>query len=139
MKERDSSTIIKRNTRQKALIYETVQEHHDHPSADAIYNSVRKKDGRVSKGTVYRNLNELSQSGRVNQLKTPGSDRFDLRLDNHYHILCIRCNSVIDVDIDYDSSLDEKAEDLSGYIINKHRLLFEGICPKCQKKIKDLK
>ena len=111
-----------------------MQEHRDHPTADAIYVDVRKKNNKVSKGTVYRNLNELSRLDKVNQLKVPGADRFDLRVDNHYHILCTKCGIVEDVNIDYSDALNREAEKVSGYIVTKHRTLFEGICPKCQNK-----
>ena len=46
-----------RNTRQRKIVLEAVQEHHDHPSADQIYLEIRAKDPRISRGTVYRNLN----------------------------------------------------------------------------------
>lgn len=130
--KKDSNTILRRNTKQKALVLETVQEHRDHPTADMIYVDVRKKNNKVSKGTVYRNLNELSRLDKVNQLKVPGADRFDLRVDNHYHILCTKCGIVEDVNIDYSDALNREAEKVSGYIVTKHRTLFEGICPKCQ-------
>lgn len=45
-----------RNTRQRKIVLEAVQEHHDHPSADQIYLEIRAKDPRISRGTVYRNL-----------------------------------------------------------------------------------
>ena len=52
-----------RNTRQRKIVLEAVQEHHDHPSADQIYLEIRTKDPRISRGTVYRNLNILSEEG----------------------------------------------------------------------------
>ena len=74
-----------RNTRQRKIVLEAVQEHHDHPSADQIYLEIRAKDPRISRGTVYRNLNILSEEGQITHVKVPGADRYDCRKDFHYH------------------------------------------------------
>ena len=66
-----------RNTRQRKIVLEAVQEHHDHPSADQIYLEIRAKDPRISRGTVYRNLNILSEEGQITHVKVPGADRYD--------------------------------------------------------------
>ena len=41
-----------RNSRQRQLIFDTVMEHCDHPTADDIYLEVRAKDEKISRGTV---------------------------------------------------------------------------------------
>lgn len=56
-----------RNTKQRKLILEVVQAHQDHPSADQIYAEVRKLDPKISRGTVYRNLNLLADNGEIRQ------------------------------------------------------------------------
>ena len=129
--ERDEESIVRRNTKQKALVLETVREHTDHPTAEDIYFCVRAKDGRVSKGTVYRNLKELSRTGEINHIKVPGADRYDLRTDLHYHIMCVHCLSVTDVPVEYESALDTLAGKATGYSVYRHRTVFEGVCPEC--------
>ncbi len=129
----DGDSILRRNTKQKALVLETVREHNDHPTADEIYLGVRKKDDRISKGTVYRNLKELSRVGLVNHIKVPGADRYDLRTDLHYHIMCTRCGCVVDVPIEYEEAIDTCAGNATGFLVARHRTVFEGICPQCLK------
>ena len=121
-----------RNTHQRKIILETVQEHRDHPSADQLYLEVRTKDPRISRGTVYRNLNVLSEEGQINHVRVPGPDRYEGRTEFHYHMLCLRCGAVVDAPFSYDQKLDETAADASGYQIVRHRLFFEGLCPACQ-------
>jgi Fur family transcriptional regulator, ferric uptake regulator len=123
-----------RNTKQRQIVLETVLEHCDHPTADQIYFYVRKKDEKISRGTVYRNLNILSEEGEILHVKVPGVDRFDSRQDLHYHLLCSECGKLTDLADPYDSKLDRKIARESGYQISRHRLIFEGICPECQKK-----
>ncbi len=123
----------RRNTKQKALVLETVMERCDHPSADDIFLAVRQKDTHVSRATVYRNLKELSQSGKVNHIRVPGADRYDSRLDMHYHIKCMHCGSVEDIILDYSDDIDRRAQEVVDYANIHHETLFEGICPECRK------
>ena len=53
-----------RNSRQRQLVLATVKEHTDHPTADEIYLEARMSDDKISRGTVYRNLNLLAQTGK---------------------------------------------------------------------------
>ena len=120
-----------RDTRQRNIVLSAVQARCDHPSADQIYTDVQAVDKRISRGTVYRNLHVLAQNGKINHIKLPGADRFDRRLDPHYHLLCTSCGAVCDVSIPYRSSLDKAAAKESGCRIEGHRTLFEGLCPRC--------
>ena len=130
-------TSKQRDTRQRRMIYDAVIERCDHPDADDIYSDIHAKDQRVSKATVYRNLKVLSENGEITQVKLPGADRFDRTLKPHYHIICTECGTVIDSPIGYNAEDDTFVEDATGYLISKHRTVFEGICPECQKKLKE--
>ncbi len=122
-----------RNTRQRQIVLDAVRARMDHPTADEIYFDVRKIDTHISRGTVYRNLNVLSQNGDILHIKVPTADRFDLRPDKHYHIICTACDKVFDVPSAYSETLDLNASNETGFIVSRHRTVFEGICPKCQK------
>lgn len=111
-----------------------VQAHLDHPSADQIYLEVRGEDQKISRGTVYRNLNLLVENNEVRHVKIPGVDRFDWRTEPHYHLLCTGCGNVCDVPIPYHTELDGLLSEQTGYEITFHRTTFEGLCPACQKK-----
>lgn len=121
-----------RNTKQRQLVLDAVHSRCDHPSADQIYMDVLATENRVSRGTVYRNLNILVESGDILQVKAPGADRYDRRLNRHYHLICLECGSISDFDLPYDATLDEEVAKQSGYRIKEHHCIFEGVCPKCQ-------
>jgi Fe2+ or Zn2+ uptake regulation protein len=130
----------RRNTKQREMILDTVHKRKDHPSADDVYLDIRSENPSVSRGTVYRNLNILTDEGAVNHVKIPGADRFDYRLEPHYHLLCTECGKVIDVEIPYRAELDHALKEQTGYEIKQHSTLFEGICPDCRaKKERDTK
>ncbi|MDO4565431.1 MAG: transcriptional repressor [Clostridia bacterium] len=124
-----------RMTKQKQLVLSVAQAHCDHPTADQIYMEVRAIDGRISRGTVYRNLEQLSETGNLLHVKVPGAGRFDSRLEYHYHMVCKNCNAVHDVPFEYRRELDELLFEKSGFKVERHRTVFEGLCPDCAKKL----
>ena len=125
--------ILRRDTKQRKLVLEAVENRRDHPSAEQIFEDVHVKDSRISQGTVYRNLNLLSEEGEIYHVRVPGADRYDLRTDPHYHMICIKCKKVIDIPFKYKNELDEEIAKESNYYIKCHHLVFEGICKDCQK------
>ncbi len=127
--------IKHRNTHQRDLVLRVVRAKRNHPTAEEIFEDVKKIDSSIGQATVYRNLNALSEFGEINHIRVPssGADRFDLRTDLHYHIICTECNAVEDVMIPYSEENDLKAERQTGYQVRRHRGVFEGICPKCLK------
>ena len=124
---------VQRNTAQRELVLSIVKSRRDHPSADLIHLDARAADGRISRGTVYRNLSLLSDNGEIMHVKVPGVDRYDWRTDLHYHLLCTGCGAVEDAPLTYRGELDSETENDTGYLITRHRAVFEGLCPKCRK------
>ncbi|MGN0459377.1 MAG: Fur family transcriptional regulator [Ruminococcus sp.] len=120
-----------RNSKQRRMILETVMERNDHPTADQIYIDVRGKDDKISRGTVYRNLGILSENEEITHVKVPSADRYDSRIDRHYHIYCTRCGKTFDAPLSYHDHYDEQIEKETGFQIKRHRMIFEGLCPEC--------
>lgn len=125
--------MTRRETKQRRLVLQAVRSRHDHPTAEQIYEDVHATDPKISHGTVYRNLNCLSEDGIICHVRVPGADRYDLRTDLHYHIYCVKCKKVTDASYSYKPFLDAETEENSGYRIIRHRLFFEGICAECEK------
>ena len=66
-----------RQTKQRSVILEELRKHVDHPGADDVYHEVRKVLSRISLGTVYRNLELLSEKGVIKKLELgSGQKRF---------------------------------------------------------------
>ena len=62
-----------------------------------------------------------------------GADHFDHQVFDHYHVRCVRCGRVDDVEVPNLAGLEEEAARTSGYQICGYTLQFDGICPECQK------
>jgi len=123
-----------RMTRQRQVILEELRNVNTHPSADEIYEMVRKRLPRISLGTVYRNLEILAQSGEIQKLELGSTlKRFDGVPRDHYHIRCIRCDRVIDAPLDFSSKMDHDIQAATDFKIIGHKLEFIGICSACLK------
>ena len=98
--------MMKRKTIQRSLVLDAVNKLHNHATADEIYDAVIIEHPNISKATVYRNLNTLSEMGEIRKLEIPGgADRYDHCTHNHCHIKCDKCGRLFDVDMDYISGL----------------------------------
>lgn len=124
-----------RMTRQRKVILEEVRKLNTHPSADEIYEVVRHRIPRISLGTVYRNLEVLSELGEIQKLELSGLlKRFDWDTRKHYHIRCVRCNRVDDAPIAPLNQLDNELYGATVFEIIGHNLEFTGLCPECSRK-----
>jgi len=126
----------RRNTRQRQLVLEAVQELCDHPTADEIYLRVREQDDHISRGTVYRNLHLLADTGEILSVKTPGGERFDRRMDHHAHLVCSECGTVIDVPMPKQDDFCRQIERSTGYASVSTSTILTGVCPACQERMR---
>jgi len=123
-----------RMTNQRRVIIEELRKVTSHPTADEVYQMVRRRLPRISLGTVYRNLEILSECGMIQKLEFGGTKkRFDGNTTNHYHIRCLRCGRVEDVSVAPLATLEDALRGASGYDIIGHRLEFIGLCPQCKR------
>ena len=88
-------------SRQRESIKDFLSTRKDHPTADTIYMNIRKQFPNISLGTIYRNLNLLSDIGEITRLTTgDGCDHYDFNTAPHNHFVCTRCHSVLDLEMD---------------------------------------
>lgn len=124
-----------KRSRQREAILRVLRATKEHPTADWVFNEVRKEIPNISLGTVYRNLRLLCQSGEVLELDMCGTlSRFDARTDNHYHFRCLSCDRVFDLDEPVIEDLDRKIARKTGFDVKCHRLEFRGLCVDCKGK-----
>jgi len=129
--------MIKRNTLQRTLVLDMVLKLRSHPTADEVYAEINKIYPTISRATVYRNLQQLCESGAIVRRVIPDSpDRYDHITTQHYHIRCIRCGKVADVEMPYFEDIAHQVKDTHGFCLTSHSIVFEGICEDCQKKDK---
>ena len=148
-------------TKQRQLILEAVRATNSHPTADELFQMIRRKLPTISLATVYRNLNFLSEIGEIRKLAMPGMpislatvyrnlnflseigeirklampgmpDRFDWRMDPHDHMVCDTCGQVVDFVLPHD--LGQEIASACGAQVDGYTLVAHGTCAHCRVK-----
>ena len=122
-------------TNQRALIVRAALDSHDHFTAEELLDICRKTDPKVSRATVYRTLSVLEESGFVEGLETgDGGRRFEhvLGHEHHDHMVCLRCEKIIEFRDDELERRQELAAKRVGFRIERHSLRMYGTCKACQ-------
>lgn len=124
---------VRRNTRQRQTVLEELKKLTSHPTAAELYEIARRRLPKLSLGTVYRNLELLAADGTIRKLEISGTEsRFDGNPDQHYHVRCVRCGGVDDVQGVPGDFVGPDFRSSKGYDIIGHHLEFVGICPACK-------
>lgn len=121
-------------SRQRESIKACLMSRKDHPTADALYTSIREQFPNISLGTVYRNLNLMVELGEIRKLSCgDGTDHFDYDTSPHYHYICRQCGRVMDIPMEATKELETAAKEFVPGTIDDHTVFFYGICDECMK------
>ena len=122
-------------TPQRKVIMDCLAWEMPHATADQVFQSVRQKMPRISLGTVYRNLEVLSENGKIQRLGLSTNQKvFDSNTSEHHHIICNSCGKVEDAILEHTDILKDSISMSSGYAVTGYHMEFEGVCPDCQEK-----
>jgi Fur family peroxide stress response transcriptional regulator len=129
---KNDAPVRYRMTKQKRVILEVLKNTKSHPTADWVYDKVKKKIPNISLGTIYRNLNILKNQGEILELcYGKGFSRFDGNATHHYHFTCDYCGKILDVETPPVTEMEESIARQFGVTVKRHRLEFYGTCPDC--------
>ena len=124
------------NTNQRRVIIEELRKLKTHPTADELYEIVRHRLPSISLGTVYRNLEVLSDCGEILKLEFAGKQRrFDGDIRRHCHMRCLSCGSVEDVNFPGVEIIERELDKFVGGRIRSARMEFSGYCQLCASRI----
>ena len=121
-----------RNTHQRDAILAYLQSERAHRSATEVYDAVRREIPNISLGTVYRNLGQLVELGKIITVET--QDKFvyyDGYAKPHTHFVCRGCKNIFDFETE---KFFPKEITQSGFSIESDRTVFYGLCNNCSKK-----
>jgi len=122
-----------RLTPQRVELVRLIASSEGHPSAAQLYAKIKTQFPTMSPATVYKTLAMLKEMNQVFEI--------DLRDDSHYdgnrpfphpHLICMKCNKIVDGDLDIDLSSIKRLEETSGYQIVRPQIVFYGLCPNCK-------
>ena len=120
-------------TIQRRRVLEAALDLDSHPAADRVHARVAARHPGISRATVYRTLETLVRLGAITKLCHPGRAlRYDSRTEMHHHLVCLRCDRVVDI-------LDERLDSLPvpdtskyGFRVADFRVQLRGVCRRCR-------
>jgi Fe2+ or Zn2+ uptake regulation protein len=120
-------------TPQRLAVMGILQHRRDHPTAEHIFQEVRRQLPAISFNTVYKTLEILCQKGlaiKVNPLHEVA--RYDGLTTHHAHLICRQCHRITDLDWEPAAVPALAPEERHGFQVEHSSLSFWGLCPQCQ-------
>jgi Fur family peroxide stress response transcriptional regulator len=124
-------------TTQRIAICRFALHSRDHPSAQRVYDEVRRVHPTVSLATVYKTLQILTEHGLVQELDLPESQaRFDSYVEPHINLVCMRCGKIQDFDDSAAREMVERVAAKAEFTRTGQRLDIYGVCKTCRSRNK---
>lgn len=132
---RENMEIKRKNSVKRTAILDALSASKEHPTAEALYASLRREYPDLSLGTVYRNLGMFCEEGKaLSVCHVEGKEHFDARMDAHAHLVCRKCGRVLDVELpDEFSRLSFSLCEKCACQAESFQLVFSGLCDVCSK------
>lgn len=121
----------RRRTKQLEVVWAAVKDETSHPTADQIYEKVRKVVPNISLGTVYRNLQKLVAESKLQVLTLDRTRHFDPMVERHEHFICEKCGQVYDVFLETHNPSLSGSLPRKGFTVTSRQLAFYGTCKDC--------
>ena len=123
-------------TTQRRAVFEAILDRRAPPTAEQVYRAVLAELPQISRMTVHRILGTFVSLGLLSKTCHPGSSaRFDPKLHQHHHLVCLDCGDILDLE---DARLDKLPwPDASrhGFQIEDYHIHFRGRCARCRQKL----
>ncbi len=114
---------------QRVVIYSYLATHFVHPTADMIYDALRKTLPTLSKSTVYTTLKTFLKAGLVREITIEENEvRYEFNMADHGHFKCELCGIITDFPI---NAKNLGSDILKGFLITDRNVFFKGVCARC--------
>ena len=120
-------------TIQRYAILEFLQDNKSHPTAEEIYQALRKNFPTISRATVYNTLELLKGMGIIQEINIERyKAHYDYRIEPHHHFLCRRCDRIYDVELN--ECPIPNTDRVNGHRVDELKLHIIGVCSECLRK-----
>lgn len=128
LKERDF-----RLTPQRVELVRLIAASDGHPNASQLYTKIKPLFSTISLATVYKTLNLLKDMNEVLEIDLHGDSHYDGNSPQpHPHLICTKCNKIIDAEVSLDQEALRSLEQASGFKILRPQISLFGLCLDCQ-------
>lgn len=108
-------------------VFKYLLENRIHPTVDDIYNDISHEIPTLSRTSIYNTINLFRERGIVAELSLNEKEmRYDICTRAHGHFKCEECGTIYDFPI-----VEDKVDELEGFVTNKKSINYHGICAKC--------
>lgn len=118
-------------TEERFALLDEIYRRDDHFDADELYTSMLNRRFRVSRATVYNNLELLASCGlvRKHQFGTKKT-RYEKTLGcrQHHHLICLDCRKVIEFCDPRLGPIQQEVGDALHFSMHDHELVLYGCC-----------
>jgi Fe2+ or Zn2+ uptake regulation protein len=123
-----------RVTASRVAVLQVLAEAHDHPRVDQVIERVRGAGVMISTQAAYDVCEALRRAALAQRIEIAGGPaRYEARTgDNHHHLVCRACGTVVDVDCATGAAPCLTPSDLAGFVVDQSEVTHWGICPDCQ-------
>lgn len=120
-------------TLQRIVILKEIEKE-GHMDVEELHNNIKESFPTMALGTLYRNLNDLVEKGILSEIQVPKQkQKYEICKTPHAHLVCEKCDSIMDVDADMDM-LSESVKNKGVFRITGASVVLSGVCPTCQGK-----
>ena len=116
-------------TAQRVAVFTAVRRSRNHPSVDEVWERAKRSVPTLTRTSVYRILNELSELGLLTRLDALSAARYDTCLGPHAHFICEVCGAIVDYPLPSGLNLP------AGMPTERHHLELRvsGVCDRCRR------
>jgi Fur family ferric uptake transcriptional regulator len=125
-----------RVTASRIAVLRVLTEATDHPRVDQVIDRVRGAGVAISTQAAYDVCEALRRAELAQRIEIAGGpSRYEARVgDNHHHLVCRSCGTVVDVNCAVGAAPCLTPSDLQGFAIDESEVTHWGLCPDCQLK-----
>ena len=122
----------RKSSKQRDMVLAYIKSFGEHVTAEEVYKNMKDAGQDISLATVYRNLNILVEMEEIKRVVHPTEGYlYDPTCEPHYHLHCINCNRLIDLDMPFMDSLNSIIQAQTGIQVCTHSLTVDGSCNDC--------
>jgi len=124
LKKNDLKATIQRTSILKSI------DQAGHINIDEIYEDVKEQYPTLSLATIYKNIILMQQNSVIVEVPMNGEkSKYELKKDDHIHLICQHCGSIKDREI---TQSTQKTLIIENFQLNSSQINLYGVCQNCQ-------
>jgi Fe2+ or Zn2+ uptake regulation protein len=121
-----------RVTPQRLMVARVLSDLDRHVTADVVFDELGERMPGVSLPTVYATLDLLESIGLIRRVASErGAVVYDPRTDEHHHLVCRGCGTIVDVDAPIEADALLSAARSAGFAPDHAQVVVRGLCADC--------